>query len=91
MAMSLGVLLMVIMYLNLFAKCRPSWHVSDFKSRNKLLTAQLRKQGYRYRKLRKGFYRRHYELIEKYHVDLKRPLQQGISDLEFYGDLVYKL
>ena len=32
-------------------------------------------------------YRRHFELIEKYHVSL---MQQGICNPEFYGDLVYK-
>ena len=36
------------------------------------------------------FYRRHFELIEKYHVSLKKLLQQDISNPEFYGDLVYK-
>ena len=30
------------------------------------------------------------DLIEKYHVSLKKLLQQGISNPEFYGDLVYK-
>ena len=38
------------------------------------LTAKLLKQGYRYHKLRKTFfkfYRRHYELISKYNVGLK--------------------
>ena len=47
-----------------------------------------------YHKLRKAFskfYRRHFELIEKYHVSLKKLLQQGISNPELYGDLVYKL
>ena len=36
------------------------------------------KQGYQYHKLRKAFikiYRRHFELIEKYHVSLKKLLQ----------------
>ena len=49
--------------------------------------------GYRYHKLRKAFskfYRRHFELIEKYHVSLKNFMQQGICNPEFYGDLVYK-
>ena len=32
----------------------------------------------------------HFELIEKYHVSLKKLLKQGISNPEFYGDLVYK-
>ena len=34
------------------------------------------------------FYRRHFELIEKYHVILKKLMQQGICNPEFYGDLV---
>ena len=37
------------------------------------------------------FYRRHFELIEKYNVSLKNLLQQGICNPEFYGDLVYIL
>ena len=36
------------------------------------------------------FYRRHFELIEKYNVSLKQLMQQGICNPEFYGDLVYK-
>ena len=51
------------------------------------------KQGYRNYKLRKvfsKFYRRYFEFIEKYHVNLKKLLQHGISYPEFYGDLVYK-
>ena len=58
------------------------------------LTAKLLKQGHRYHKLRKAFskfYRRHFELIENYHVSLKKLIQQGICNPEFYGDLVYKL
>ena len=72
---------------------RASSHVTDFDNRNKFLTAKLLKQGYRYIKLRKAFskfYRRHFELIEKYHVSLKKLMQQGICNPEFYGDLVYK-
>ena len=49
---------------------------------------------YRYHKLRKTFskfYRRHYELISKYNVGLKTLLSEGLSEPEFYGDLVYKL
>ena len=34
-------------------------------------------------------YHRHFELIE-YKVSLKKLLQQGISNPEFYGDSVYK-
>ena len=72
---------------------RASSHVDDFNNRNRFLTAKLLKQGYRYHKLRKlfsKFYRRHFELIEKYHISLKKLMQQGISNPEFCGDLVYK-
>ena len=68
-------------------------HVDDFNTRNKCLIAKLLKQGYRYHKLRKAFskfYRRHYELILKFNVGLKSFLHQGLSEPEFYGDLVYK-
>ena len=68
-------------------------HVADFNARNKSLTAKLLQQGYRYHKLRKTFskfYRRHYELVSKFNAGLKTLLHQGISEPEFYGDLVYK-
>ena len=70
-----------------------SSHVADFNARNKSLTAKLLQQGYRYHKLRKTFskiYRRHYELVSKFSVGLKPLLHQGLSEPEFYGDLVYK-
>ena len=54
---------------------RASSHVTDFNNRNKFLTAKILKQGYRYHKHRNAFskfYRRHFELIEKYHVSLKK-------------------
>ena len=73
---------------------RVSSHVVDFNARNKSLTAKLLQQGYRYHKLRKTFskfYRRHYELVSKFSVGLKTLLHQGLSEPEFYGDLVYKL
>ena len=71
---------------------RVSSHVADFKARNKSLAAKLLQQGYRYHKLRKTFskfYRRHYELVSKFNVGLKTLLHQGLSEPEFYGDLVY--
>ena len=74
MAMSLNVPLMVYIS-QLIRFARASSHVSDFNNRNKFLTAKLLKQGYRYHKLRKAFskfYRRHFELVEKYHVSLKK-------------------
>ena len=42
------------------------------------------------RKAFSKFYLRHFELIKKYHVSLKKLMQQGICNPEFYGDLVYK-
>ena len=56
---------------------RASSLVTDFNNRNKFLTAKLLKQGYQYQKLRKAiskFYRRHFDLIEKHHVSLKKNL-----------------
>ena len=61
--------------------------------RNKALTVKLLRQGYRYFKLRwafSKFYRRHSALVEKFCVSLKTLLQQGISEPEFYCDLVYR-
>ena len=49
-------------------------HITDC-ARNKCLTARLLQQGYRYHKLPKTFskfYCRHYELISKYNVGLKK-------------------
>ena len=68
-------------------------YVDDFNYRNLFLNAKLLKQGYRYNKIQKAFfkfYHRHSELIVKYNIGLKTLLQQGISELIFYGDLVYK-
>ena len=70
-----------------------SRHVADFNARNKSLTVKLLQQGYRYHKVQKTFskfYRRHYELVSKFNVGLKSLLHQGLSEPEFYGDLVYK-
>ena len=75
-----------------------SSHVDDFNTRNKVLTAKLLRQGYRYHKIRKAFsnfYRRHFDILSKYNVGfsfllLKTLLLQGLSEPEFYGGLVYK-
>ena len=75
----------------IFEKC--SFHVTDFNARNKCLTAKLLQQPYRYHKLRKTFskfYRRHYLLISRYNVGLKTLLSKGLSEPEFYGDLINK-
>ena len=73
---------------------RASSYFADFNTRNQLLTQKLLKQGYRYHKLRKTFskiYRRYYDLISKFQVGLKSLFHQGLSEPDFYGDLVYKL
>ena len=72
---------------------RVSSHVEDLNTRNKVLIANLLCKGYRYHKLRKAiskFYRRHFDLMSKYNVGLKTLHLQGLSEPEFYGDLVYK-
>ena len=65
---------------------------ADLNARNKILTAKLRQQGYRYHKLRKVFskcYRQYNQLISKYETGLKH-LVQGLPEPEFHGDLVHK-
>ena len=66
-----------------------SSHVDDFNTRNKVLIAKLLRQGYRHHTFSK-FYRRHFDIASKYNVGLKRLLLEGLSESEFYGDLVYK-
>ena len=71
-----------------------SSYITDFNTRNKLLTQKLLQQGYWYHKLRKTFskfYRRYYDLISKFQVGRKSLLRHGLSEPEFNGDLVYKL
>ena len=89
MAMSLDVPLLVYIYLNLFAL---SEHLRLLLT--SIIVILNCGTSYRYHKLRKAFskfYHRHFELIEKYHVSLKKLMQQGICNPEFYGNLVYKL
>ena len=69
---------------------RASSHVTDFNNRNKFLTAKLLKQGYRYHKLRKTFskfYRRHFELIEKYHAGLKKNLCNKVFIIQNFMEI----
>ena len=74
---------------------RPPPPPRTYKSRyKKEITQKLLKQSYQYHKLRKTFskyYRRFYDLISKFKVGLKSLLHSGLSEPEFYGDLVYKL
>ena len=83
------------LYIATNSVARVSSHVSDFYTRNKLLTAKLLNQGYRYsyHKLRKAFskfYRRRFDLVSKFNVGRKSLPQQGLSKPEFYCNLVYK-
>ena len=74
---------------------RVTSHVEDFNTRNKVLIAKLLRLGHVYHKLRKAFskfYRRHFDLVSKHiyiYVGLKKFLLQGLSEPEFYGDLLY--
>ena len=64
--------------------------VADFNIRNKILTAKLLKQSYRYHKLR--FIKKlstHYGLVSIFNVRLKSLLKQDLSELKFDSDLVY--
>ena len=70
-----------------------SSHGDAFNTCNKVLTAKLLGQGYRYHKLHKAFskfYQRHFDILLKYNVGLKTLLLQGLSEPELYDDLVYK-
>ena len=65
-----------------------SSHVDDFNTRNKVLTAKLLRQGYRYYKIRKVFSIfnwRQFDIVSKYNVRLKTFLLQGFSEPEFDG------
>ena len=69
-------------------------HAADFSARNKCLTATVfssRAIGIiNFEKAFSKFYRRHYKLISKFNVGLKTLLREGLSEPEFYCDLVYK-
>ena len=70
---------------------RASSYITDFNTRNKLLTQKLLKQGYRYHKLRKTFstyYRRYYDLISKFQVGLKHRYHTEFLDADIFR-LVY--
>ena len=72
---------------------RVSGRVGGLNTRNKVLTAKLLRQGYRYHKLRKAFSRfcrRRFGIVSGCSVGLGTLLLQGLSEPEFYGDLVYR-
>ena len=73
---------------------RASSYVTDFNTRNKLLTQKLLKQGHRLHKLRKTFskfYILYCDLISKFLIGLKSLLRKGLLEPEVYGDVLYKL
>ena len=72
---------------------RVSSHVDDFNTRNKVVTAKLLRQGYRYHKLRKTFskfYRQHFDFGSKYNVELKYFFCKAFLNMNFIAILVYK-
>ena len=76
-----------------FQNCEPPIICYKYNKPIRNTVFNFNKQGYRYHKFRKTFskfYRRHYELVSKFSVGLKTLLHQGLSEPEFYGDLVYK-
>ena len=71
-----------------------SSYVTDFNTRNKLLTRRLLGQGYRCRRLRgafSGFCGRCCDLISGFQVGLWSLLRRGLSEPGFCGGLVYGL
>ena len=86
------VLSLIGVYISQFIRfARVSSHVSDFNARNKLFTAKLCHQDYRYHKLQNTFsifYHRHYDFVSQFKAGLKHLLQQSLSEPEFYGNVV---
>ena len=65
---------------------RVSSYVDDFYTRNKVLTAKLLRQGYKYHKLPKAFskfHRRHIDIVSKYNVVLKHFFCKAFKNLNF--------
>ena len=66
-------------------------HVDDLNTRNKILTAKLLKQLYRYHKSRKAiskFYRGHFGLVSKYNVRFKRLLLQDLLEPDKFRKII---
>ena len=77
-----------------FRYARASSNVSDFSCRNKALLPISLSRAIRiisYVSDFSTFYRRHSELVETYNVSLRKFLQEGISEPEYYGDLVNRI
>ena len=70
-----------------------SSHVGDFNTCNNVLTAKLLRQGFRYHIIRNAFSkfcRQHFDIVSEYNLGLKTLVLQGLSESEFYDDLVYQ-
>ena len=70
-----------------------SSHVDDFNTHNKVFTAKLPDKDIDViNTVRRSqtFIGGHFDIVSKYNVGLKTLLLQGLSEPEFYGDLVYK-
>ena len=84
---------MVFIFLNLFDLLECPVMLTTLILHNKDFTAKLLRQGYRYHKIRKAFpkfYRRHFDIVSKFNVGLETLLLLGLSEPEFYCDLVLK-
>ena len=70
-------------------------NVVDFNLRNLSITNRLINQGFRYHKLRKAFckfYNKYPDLVRKYgDTNCGELISKGISQPNFYGDIVYKI
>ena len=82
---------MVYTFCNLFRFARVCNHVTDYNARNKLTSPAGLSVSQTSKKILSKFNRRHCELISKLNVGLKTLLRGGLSEPEFYGELVYKL
>ena len=72
---------------------RASSCVADFSTRGGLLTRRLLKRCYRCRRLRRAFskfYGGCCGLVSRFQVRFGSLLRLGLSEPDFYGDLVYK-
>ena len=72
----------ILTSLHEFHYSRVCSNVDGFNNRNTFLTFKLLKQGYRYHKLRKAFFRIVVPTLEL--IGKKTLLQPGISDFEFF-------
>ena len=67
---------------------RTTSHMTNFNACNKISTAKLLQEGYRYKKKTSKspfkFYRRHYELFFKFKIGLETYLHKGLSEPEIF-------